>query len=257
MGAITTAALDAPLLRHGFLTRQGGVSEGIYASLNCGYGSSDRRESVTENRARALAFLGLTAAALVTVHQQHTSAVVTVTEGWDVESRPVADAIVTDRPGYALGILTADCTPVLFADAAAGVIGAAHAGWRGALGGVLEATVAAMAALGASTSRIHAAVGPCIGQASYQVGTEFAASFTAADPGNARFFSPPDADGRPHFDLAGYAGHRLARAGLGRVEVAGLDTCVDEERFFSFRRTTLRREPDYGRQLSAIALADR
>ena len=257
MGAVTASALDAPDLRHGFLTRQGGVSQGIYASLNCGYGSSDRRESVTENRARALDALDLGTAALVTVHQKHTDTVVTVEDGWDIESHPVADAMVTDRPGFALGILTADCAPVLFADVAAGVIGAAHAGWRGALGGVLDNTVATMVALGARLDRIRAAVGPCIGQASYQVGPEFAASFAAADPGNARFFSPPDSGGRPHFDLAGYAAHRLARAGLGRVETAGLDTCAEEERFFSFRRTTLRREGDYGRQLSTIALVGR
>lgn len=255
MDVVTAAALDAPRLRHGFFTRHGGVSQGIYASLNCGYGSSDARDSVTTNRTRALDFLGFAVQTLVTVHQQHTNTVVTVDAGWPVESRPVADGMVTAQPGFVLGILTADCAPVLFVDAEAGVVGAAHAGWRGALGGVLDGTVGAMTALGARPERIRAAVGPCIGQNSYQVGPDFAAAFTAPDSGNARFFSPPDADDRPHFDLAGYVAHRLTRAGVGHVEMAALDTCGEEDRFFSFRRTTLRREFDYGRQLSAIALA--
>jgi len=256
MAALMTQVLSGPRLRHGFFTREGGVSTGIYASLNCGYGSGDSRESVSANRARVAQALDLAADSLVTVHQQHTNTVVTVDDKWVPDARPVADAMVTALPGRALGILTADCAPVLFADREAGVIGAAHAGWRGALAGVLDHTVAAMIALGANATRIGAAVGPCIGQTSYQVGPEFVAAFLAEDAGNDALFSAPDGEGRRHFDLAGYVERRLARLGLGRIDAAAPDTCADESRFFSFRRTTLRHEPDYGRQLSAIALVN-
>ena len=202
-----------------------------------------------------MAMLGLAAGNLSTVHQKHTNTVVAVAQDWPQGTPPVADAMVTVQPGRALGILTADCAPVLLADAAAGVIGAAHAGWRGAITGVVENTVAAMIAAGARRERIAAAVGPCIAQASYQVGPEFVAAFAAQDGANDAFFSAPDADGRRHFDLRAYAARRLAAAGLERVELVEADTCADEERFFSFRRATLRREADYGRQISVIALA--
>ena len=257
MGAITNSALAAGHLRHGFFTREGGVSEGIYASLNCGLGSRDAPERVAVNRARALDALDLAAGRLVTVHQQHTATVVVVREDWISEMRPIADAMVTAIPGRALGILTADCAPVLFADPEAAVIGAAHAGWRGAQTGVLDNTVAAMVALGAKASRICAVVGPCIGQDSYQVGDEFVTTFIAENAANESLFSPRDDDGRRHFDLPGYIGRRLNRLGVGKIDAAPPDTCGDETRFFSFRRTTLRRERDYGRQLSMIALAEK
>jgi len=255
MESIESSMLAASGQRHGFFTRKGGVSEGVYASLNCGYGSTDARERVAANRTRALDALDLKTDALATVYQQHTSTVVVVGEDWGEDARPVADGMVTAVRGRALGILTADCAPVLLADANVGVIGAAHAGWRGALVGVLENTVAAMVGLGAAVGRIHAAVGPCIGQASYQVGPEFVAAFLAEDPRNEALFSSPDGDGKQHFDLAGYVTRRLARLGVVHVEAMPFDTCAEEDRFFSFRRATMRGEPDYGRLLSTIALA--
>ena len=245
---------DAPRVTHAFFGREGGVSGGIYASLNCGFGSGDRREDVAENRARAMRRLHAGAPPLATCHQVHGTDVVAVTGPWQPQDSPRADAMVTDRPGVALGILTADCAPVLFADPEAGVVGAAHAGWRGALGGVLEATVAAMERLGAARGRIRAAVGPCIGRASYEVGPEFPAPFVAEDAGAAALFVPAVRAGHHRFDLEGYALRRLARLGLAGVEAAGADTCADPA-YFSYRRTTLRGEPDYGRALSAIALA--
>jgi len=241
-------------LPHGFLGRTGGVSDGIYASLNVGIGSDDDREAVMENRRRAMAAVA-PGAELVTLHQVHSAIAVKVTHAFDVDARPHADAMVTDRPGLALGILTADCTPVLFADVAAGVIGAAHAGWKGAIGGVLDATVAAMEALGAQRERMVAAIGPTILRTSYEVDEAFMRRFMEADPQNERFFS----DGRTDhawFDLEGYNAARLAAAGIGRVETLGLDTYALADRFFSFRRTTHRRERDYGRQISLIALPD-
>ncbi len=255
MGALIASALASPRLRHGFFTRQGGVSEGLYQSLNCGFGSADRHDCVAENRGRAMAMLGVDAGDLATVHQKHTNAVVAVDARWPEDRRPVADAMVTVQPGRALGILTADCAPVLLADADAKVVAAAHAGWRGAIGGVVENTVAAMVAAGARRQHIAAAIGPCIAQDSYQVGAEFVAVFTAQDAGNARYFSAPDGEGRQHFDLTAYVAGRLAAAGVGQIEVVEADTCADEQRFFSFRRATRRGESDYGRQISAIALA--
>jgi len=257
---ITIDALSAlPGLAHGFFPRTGGVSEGIFASRNCGFGSGDRRDAVAENRDRCRRDLG-PAETLVTVHQVHSPNVVTVTAAWTPETAPQADAMVTDRPGLALGILTADCAPILFADAEAGVIGAAHAGWKGALGGVTDATIAAMRALGAVPERIAAAVGPCIGPDGYEVGPEFRDRFLAEDPDSARFFrTPARTNGttpRPHFDLPGYVAQRLRRAGLRDVTVTGLDTLAREDQFFSYRRTTLRKEADYGRQISAILLTD-
>ena len=246
---VSSAALAGT--RHGFLGRQGGVSAGIFASLNCGLGSSDDPAAVTANRARALA-AAAPGAVLVTVHQVHSAAAVAVTAPFADAARPHADALVTATPGLALGILTADCAPVLFADVAAGVIGAAHAGWKGALGGVLEATVAAMVALGARRETIAAAIGPCIAQRSYEVDDGYRARFLAADPAFNRFFAAGRA-GHCQFDLEGFVAARLAAAGLRRVAALGLDTCADASRFFSYRRATHAREADYGRNLSLIA----
>ena len=247
---IRAGALDGVL--HGFLGRRGGVSEGIHAGLNVGLGSDDDRAAVTENRRRAAEAV-MPGTRLVTVHQVHSPDVVTVTEPFPDDARPKVDAMVTARPGLLLGILTADCAPVLLADVDAGVIGAAHAGWKGAIGGVTDATIAAMEALGARRERIAAAVGPCIAQASYEVDLTFRARFTDADPANERFF----AEGKPdhaQFDLEGYVAHRLAVAGIRRVELLGLDTYADPTRFFSYRRATHRGESDYGREISLIGL---
>jgi len=253
---ITLTALATDGIRHGFFTRDGGVSDGIFASLNCGLGSSDDAAKVTENRCRAMAALALPPERLATCHQVHSPTAVVVDAPWPRAERPRADAMVTRRRGVALGILTADCAPVLFADAESGVIGAAHAGWRGAFSGVLEAAVAAMVGLGAAPERICAGIGPCIGQPSYEVGPEFPAPFLAADPGNADFFRPAPRAGHFLFDLAGFAARRLARLGLARVDLTGGDTAAEAERFFSYRRSCWRREPDYGRELSAICLAE-
>lgn len=248
---VFTAAALLPT-SHGFLGRSGGVSTGIHAGLNVGIGSDDDRDAVLENRRRAAEAV-LPGAALVVVHQVHSPDVVTVTEAIPLDARPPADAMVTDRPGLLLGILTADCAPVLFADAQAGVVGAAHAGWKGAIGGVTDQTIDAMVALGADRSRIHAAIGPCIARASYEVDAGFAHRFQEQDPENERFFTDGRAD-HYQFDLEGYVAARLAAAGIGRVEMLGLDTYPDEERFYSFRRATHRGEPGYGRQISLIGL---
>jgi hypothetical protein len=251
---ITADALDCDGIRHAFFTRTGGVSEGLFASLNCGFGSSDPEDHVIENRRRAAATLDLGAERLVTCYQVHSPQVTVVEQPWRREDRPRADAMVTRTPGVALGILTADCAPVLFADPAARIIGAAHAGWRGAVGGVLEATVTAMTKLGATPQRIVAAVGPCIAQASYEVGPEFPAPFLAEDAANATFFVPAARAGHFLFDLPGYVARRLSRLGLARLARTGGDTAAEPERFFSYRRSCLKKEPDYGRGLSAIAL---
>ena len=239
-------------VRHGFFTRNGGASTGLYGSNNCAFGSDDSREVVAANRAACARRLD--AGALVTVKQRHTSDVVIVKTPWTWDDAPDADALVTARRGIALGILTADCVPVLLADPAAPVIGAAHAGWRGAFDGILANTVLAMTKLGAERGRIVAAIGPCIGQASYEVGPEFRARFTARDATFARYFTPAKANGHAHFDIAGFAADCLRRAGVESVIVQGSDTCAEETTFFSYRRSVLRGEPDYGRQLSAIAL---
>jgi YfiH family protein len=241
-------------LPHGFLGRRGGVSTGELAGLNVGYGSSDDRAAIDENRRRAVAAL-LPRAQLATVHQVHSADVVQVDRPWQQDERPRADAMVADRPGLLLGILTADCAPVLLADRQAGVIGAAHAGWRGALAGVTDSTLAAMEKLGASRDRICAAVGPSIGPASYEVDEGFRARFLADDAANARFFADAPA-GKPHFDLPRYVVQRLLAAGIGEVEALHLDTYADADRFYSYRRATHRGQADYGRQLSVIALAD-
>lgn len=255
---LTSDALSACAgIRHGFMTRQGGVSEGPYASLNCGYSSDDIEDRVSENRRRAMARMGAAPDALVTTAQVHGSDVTRVTAGTGGRALPdKADGLVCRTPGIALGILTADCAPVLFADPKARVIGAAHAGWRGALAGILENTVAAMEAEGASRGDISAACGPCIAQKSYEVGPEFPAPFLAEDPDNSRFFAPAGRDGHFQFDLPAYVGKRLAAMGLKAVTLSDADTCAEVDRFFSYRRTTLRQEGDFGRGLSAIALAD-
>jgi hypothetical protein len=245
---ITSDALTA---RHGFFTRKGGASSGIFAGLNCGTGSSDQTEAVTINRTRVAEAMGLDLSALMGVNQVHSADVVTLTG--PLTDRPRADALVTDRPGLLLSVLTADCQPVLFQDAEAGVIGAAHAGWRGARDGVLEATLAAMAALGARAERTHVVIGPTISQPNYEVGPEFFETFTDDDPETRRFFinSPT---GRYLFDLPGYGLWRLRRAGVGLAEWTGHCTYRDAESFYSFRRTTHAGEADYGRQISVIRL---
>ncbi|WP_374384366.1 peptidoglycan editing factor PgeF [Dongia sp.] len=251
---VTVGELDRlPGIRHGFLTRNGGVSDGIYDSLNCGLGTTDERDRVMENRARAVKAAGLTDTPLSTAYQVHSAKVLVVDRPLDQSNRPEVDGLVTNTQGVNLGVLTADCGPVLFADAAAGVVGAAHAGWKGAVGGVLEETVRVMETLGARRENIVAAIGPCIGQASYEVGTEFPAPFIAQDPANARFFAA-NACRKFQFDLAGYCASRLEKLGLGTVIATGHDTCALEDDFFSYRRKTKRGEPDYGRQVSVIGL---
>ncbi|MDG3440908.1 peptidoglycan editing factor PgeF [Nitrospirillum amazonense] len=251
---LTLDALDLPGVRHGYFTRRGGVSTGLYAGRNVGFGSNDAAAAVAENRARCAADLGLPADSLVTVYQMHSPTVVTVEHPWARDDAPQADAMVTRRRGIALGILTADCVPVLFADSTAGVIGAAHAGWKGAFTGVLEATVRAMADLGADPARIVAGVGPHIGAASYEVGPEFEARFLEDDAGNARFFHAGQRADHPLFDIGAYVGHRLSGCGLASVAHTGHDTVEREDLFFSYRRSTLRCEVDYGRHISVIAL---
>jgi polyphenol oxidase len=243
-----------PGIRHAFFTRRGGVSEGIYASLNIGIGSADDRARVLENRARAAAHLGLAPERLATPYQIHSAEAAIVTEPWPVGQGPKLDALATSRPGIAIGVGTADCAPVLFADAEARVVGAAHAGWKGALSGVLEAAVEAMERLGAHRERIIATVGPTISQAAYEVGPEFVSRFGSDDSANARFFEPSPRLGHALFDLTGYILARLEALGVGHAVDLGLCTYADEHRFFSYRRATHRGEPDYGRLLAAIAL---
>jgi YfiH family protein len=247
---ISSGALEG--VPHGFLGRAGGVSQGLLAGLNAGWGSGDDREAITRNRELAIDAV-LPGARLVTVHQVH-SPTVAVAGGWSEEDRPHADALVSDRPGLLLGILTADCAPILLADREASVIGAAHAGWKGALLGVGEATVAAMERLGARRERITAAVGPCIAAASYEVGRDLLEMLAGYVPDNRRFFSDGP-DGKLQFDLEGYVAMRLAAAGVGAIEALGIDTYANPDRFYSYRRATHRAEPNYGRQISLIGLA--
>lgn len=252
---LRSRALTAPGIRHGFFGRTGGVSEGLYDSLNCGFGSNDAREAVAENRLRAATSLGGAAEMLVTGYQVHGRDVAHVETPWKPGEAPRVDGLVATKPGIVLGVLAADCAPVLFADPEARVVGAAHAGWRGAVGGVLEATVEAMVRLGARASAIRAAVGPCIGKDSYEVGTEFPAPFLAEAEANRDFFRPASRSGHFMFDLAGYVGRRLERLGLGAVERLERDTCAEAASFFSYRRSCLRGEADFGRGLSAITLS--
>ena len=241
-------------IRHGFFTRAGGVSSGLYASLNGGVGSRDDAGKVLENRVRMAAALGVEPRRLLTAYQTHSPNVVVAEAPWTTEYRPQADAIVTRMRALAIGVTTADCGPVLFAEPRAGVIGAAHAGWRGALTGVIEATIAAMERLGAAQRQIRAAIGPMIRQGNYEVGPDLVERFRADDPASSRFFGPAKRDGHAMFDLAGYIAARLKRAGITEVEDVGLCTYADPEQFFSYRRTTHRAEADYGRHVNAIAL---
>ena len=246
--------LEIPGIRHAFFTRRGGVSGGLYSSLNCGLGSDDKPQDVISNRTRAMAALDLHLPALITCHQIHSAEAVTVHEVWAPGDGPKADAMVTPVPGIALGVLTADCAPVLLVDPDAKVIGAAHAGWKGAKGGVLEATVRAMIELGARPDNILAAIGPCIGVESYEVGPEFPTPFLEEDRSNALFFSAGRTEGKFMFDLGGYVARRLSRLALGEVLRLDRDTCADPVNFFSYRRACLTGEKDYGRALAAIAL---
>jgi len=254
LGVFAEAAVAKRGIRHAFFTREGGVSEGLYAALNCGFGSGDDPARVERNRQIAAARLGLTAEHMVSCHQVHGTTAIIVERPWRREENPRADGMATAVPGIALGVLAADCAPVLFADPEAGVIGAAHGGWRGALAGVMESTVAAMARLGARPERIRAGIGPCIAQASYEVGAEFVAAFVAAEADSAGFFVPAARQGHSRFDLPGYIAARLARLGLAAIERAPHDTAAEERLFFSYRRACLRGERDYGRGLAAIAL---
>jgi polyphenol oxidase len=243
-----------PGIRHGFFTRGGGVSDGLYDSLNGGLGSGDAPARVAENRARMAAALGVVPERFVTAYQVHSPDVVVATQPWTREQAPRADAVVTRVRGLAVGVTTADCGPLLLADPHAGVVGAAHAGWKGALTGVIEAAVAAMEQLGAVRPRIVVALGPMIRQPNYEVGPDFVARFAAADPANARFFAPATRAGHAMFDLAGYITARLRDAGVGRIEDLAHCTYADPARFFSYRRSTHRAEGDYGRHVNAIAL---
>ena len=251
---LAAESLRLPRIQHGFFTRTGGVSEGVYSSLNIGVGSRDSPKAVAENRARAATALGVAAERLAVPYQVHSPDAVVISGPWAAEARPNCDALVTGTAGLALGVTGADCGMILFAERRARVIGAAHAGWRGALAGVVEATVAAMETLGARRSDIVAALGPCIGPLSYEVGPEFVAAFAKAGEDVARYFAPGAKSGRSMFDLNAYIAQRAERAGIGAFEDLKLDTYADEERFFSYRRMTHRREEDYGRLLSAIVL---
>lgn len=254
---LTSASLSAAKgVSHAFFTRRGGVSEGIYSSLNMGYGSDDQSDLVFLNRARAADVFQLEANDIVTLYQVHSPDCVIIEDNaWMIEGEaPKADAMATATPGVALGICTADCAPVLFADRKGGVIGAAHAGWKGAFTGVINSTVEAMEKLGSNRDDIIGVVGPCIAQTSYEVGPEFKERFVEQSTANAGFFVPSDRENHFRFDLEGYAVQRLRDAGVGVADTVSRDTCAEEENFFSYRRCTLRGEADYGRQISAIAL---
>lgn len=251
---ITSDALDAPGLRHGFFTRQGGHSSGIFSSLNCGMGSGDDKDIVRRNRSVVADALDVAEPHLLSSWQVHSADAALVAEPWGGVERPRVDALVTTTPGLAIGVLTADCGPLLFADSQAGVIGAAHAGWKGALTGITTSTIALMEEQGAKRENMVAVIGPLISKDAYEVGPEFPERFTDADPANARFFTPSRRPGHAMFDLPGYLVDRLKREGVGQVVNLSLCTFGDEQLFFSYRRTTHRGEKDYGRQISAIAL---
>lgn len=246
---------DVSGITHGFFTREGGVSKGLYASLNIGLGSSDDRALVMENRGRVADRLGVARGRLALPYQVHSPNVWIVDAASDLTDPPRADAVVTTSPGLAIGVSTADCGPILFAEGEARIVGAAHAGWKGAIGGVLEATVAAMETLGAKRERIRAVLGPTISAKAYEVGPEFVDRFVAADAANARYFQPSIKPEHAMFDLPAYILARLAAAGIAQAENLDLCTYAEEARFFSYRRTTHRGEPDYGRLVSAIALS--
>ena len=239
---------------HGFFMRRGGVSGGIYASLNCGTGSRDDAANIKENRARVGEMLGVKPEALLSLYQKHSATAVIADRPWQDGKSPEADAMVTATPGLALGVLTADCAPVLLCDGEARVIGAAHAGWRGTLAGIVEATVEAMVQLGAKPERMRAAIGPAISQKAYEVGADYKAAFLAEDPDGEALFITDEGSGEPHFDLPSYVAERLARAGIGAIDDLGLCTYCDETRLFSYRRSQHHGEDDYGRQSSAIVL---
>lgn len=253
----TLADLDG--IRHGFFLRDGGVSGGIYASLNCGLGSADDRAAVVENRRRVAHHLTAggdrASAAVVTVHQVHSAVALTIDAPLDANALPRADALVSRTPGLVIGALAADCAPILFADPESRTVAAAHAGWRGAKGGIIEATVAAMVAAGAERRNIRAAIGPCISQASYEVGTDFEQDFLAEDARNARWFERRPGAAKPHFDLPGFVAEQLRASGVSYVEVSGVCTYGEPESCFSYRRATHRGENDYGRQISAITVS--
>ena len=253
MLVLRSSNLNLPETPHGFFGRKGGVSTGLYESLNCGPGSGDDRKAILENRRRASNALS-PHGRLVTIYQVHSANAIIVNEPWEIADNPKADGLATSTPGIMLGILTADCAPVLLCDPEARVIGAAHAGWQGALSGITDSVISAMVRLGARAERIAAAIGPCIGSAAYEIGNEFEARFVAADADNARFFTKSPATGRWHFALATYVADRLKRANLSSVELVDRCTYEENENFFSYRRTTHRKESDYGRQLSAIML---
>jgi YfiH family protein len=240
-------------IHHGFFTRQGGVSSGLYGTLNCGPGSGDRSENVSQNRARVAEALGVEGNRLLTLYQSHSAKAIIADKPWKKDA-PEADAIVTAEPGLAIAVLTADCAPVLFCDPKARIVGAAHAGWRGALSGVVEATVKAMEGLGAKRERIAAAIGPAISQKAYEVGADYMQRFLAEEPESGAYFVTDEGSGEPHFDLPGYVAERLDRAGVGMAADLGLCTYCDETRFFSYRRSQHHGETDYGRQISAIVL---
>lgn len=251
--ASNLTALDG--IRHGFFTRRGGVSDGIYAGLNCGLGSSDDAERVLENRRRVSDELGGKHGTVVTLYQVHGATALAIAAPVDRADLPKADAVVTSTPGLVIGVLTADCGPLLFADPEAKVVAAAHAGWRGAVGGIIESTLTEMERIGARRSRIVAALGPCISQAAYEVGADFEAGVLERDPTSGAFFSRSAAAAKPHFDLPGYILNRLQKAGVTNIVNEARCTHADESLFFSYRRTTQRKEPDYGRQISAIVVA--
>jgi len=251
---IEAQTLALPGIRHAFFTRRGGVSGDLYESLNGGVGSRDSTANVSENRARMARALGATPHRLLTAYQIHSPDVVVADTPWTVQTRPRADAIVTRTAGLAVGVSTADCGPILFADPQARVIGAAHAGWRGALAGIIEATVDAMERLGARRSQIRAALGPMIRQSNYEVGPDLIVRFEREDPASSHFFQPARREDHALFDLAGYIAARMERAGIGQIQDLGLCTYADPARFFSFRRATHRAEADYGRHINAIIL---
>ena len=244
-----------PGIRHGFFTRAGGVSQGVYASLNCGPGSNDASEHIVENRRRVGRHLSAASDGVVTVYQEHGTTALAVSGPVDRQALPHADAIVSKTPGLVIGVLTADCAPVLFADPEARVVAAAHAGWRGAVHGIIDSAVREMERLGAKRARIAAVVGPCINQEAYEVGPEFEAQFLSIDPASSRFFARSETGGRPHFDLPGFVAERLREAGIGSVARLTLCTYENESLFFSYRRKVHRNEADYGRQISAIVVA--